>query len=62
MWGKILRWFGIAGVVTLSGGLAVAATARQQADIYTVHALVSDNASVPAPETDTSLVNGCSYS
>jgi uncharacterized protein (TIGR03118 family) len=58
MWGTVLRWFGIAGVVTLSGGLAVAATARQQADIYTVHALVSDNASVPAPVTDTSLVNG----
>ena len=58
MWGKILRWFGIAGVVTLSGGLAVAATARQEADIYTVHALVSDNASVPASVTDTSLVNG----
>jgi len=38
--------------------VAGAANAREQADIYTVHPLVSDSAGVPAPATDASLVNG----
>ncbi len=59
MWGTVLKWLGIAGVATSAGVLVVAAAARQQAaDIYTVHTLVSDGASVPAPAADASLVNG----
>jgi uncharacterized protein (TIGR03118 family) len=41
----------------LVAGVAGAADARQQANIYTVHALVSDAASVPAAATDASLAN-----
>jgi uncharacterized protein (TIGR03118 family) len=52
---KWLLGFGAAVVVA---GLAGAASARQQADIYTVHPLVSDSAAVSAPATDASLVNG----
>ena len=58
MWGKIHKWPALAGVAMLACVLAVVAGAREQADIYTVHALVSDDASVPAAGTDTSLVNG----
>ena len=55
---SFLRWLAIAGTVVLVGGAAVAAQAREQANPYTVHALVSDDPSVPAPATDTNLVNG----
>jgi len=59
MWGTVLKWLGLAGIATSAGVLVVAAAARQQAaDIYTVHALVSDGAAVPAPAIDASLVNG----
>ena len=59
MWGTVLKWLGIAGVATSAGVLVVAAAAREQAaDIYTVHTLVSDGASVAAPAADASLVNG----
>ena len=58
MWGKTHKWPALAGVAVLACVLAVVAGAREQADIYTVHALVSDDASVPATATDTSLVNG----
>jgi uncharacterized protein (TIGR03118 family) len=37
--------------------VAGAAPAREAADIYTVHPLVSDGATTPAPATDASLVN-----
>ena len=46
------------GAAALVAGVAGVADARQQADIYTVHALVSDAAAVSAPATDASLVNG----
>jgi uncharacterized protein (TIGR03118 family) len=55
---SFLRWLAIAGAAVLVGGAAVAAEAREQANPYTMHALVSDNPSVPAPGTDTNLVNG----
>jgi uncharacterized protein (TIGR03118 family) len=53
-----LRWLAIAGATVLVAGVAGAANARQSADIYTVHALVSDGASVAAPATDANLING----
>jgi uncharacterized protein (TIGR03118 family) len=43
-----------AALVTIVAG---AAFARSQADIYSVHSLVSDAATAAAPGTDTSLVN-----
>jgi uncharacterized protein (TIGR03118 family) len=55
---SIFRWLAIAGAIALVGGVAAAADAREQANPYTVHALVSDDPSVPAPATDTNLVNG----
>ena len=54
---SILRLLPIAGAAVLVGGAAIAAEARVQANPYTVHALVSDNASIPAPGADTNLVN-----
>jgi uncharacterized protein (TIGR03118 family) len=54
---SIIRLLAIAGAAVLVGGAAVAADARVQANPYTVHALVSDDASVPAPGADTNLVN-----
>jgi uncharacterized protein (TIGR03118 family) len=54
---SILRLLAIAGAAVLVGGAAVAAEARIQANPYTVHALVSDDASIPAPGADTNLVN-----
>lgn len=54
---SILRLLAVAGAAVLVGGAAIAAEARVQANPYTVHALVSDNASVPAPGADTNLVN-----
>ena len=50
--------FGAVAVVALLAAMAGAASAREQADIYTVHALVSDGAAVSASATDASLVNG----
>jgi uncharacterized protein (TIGR03118 family) len=55
---SLFRWLAVAGAVVLVGGVAAAAEAREQANPYTVHALVSDDPSVPAPATDTNLVNG----
>jgi uncharacterized protein (TIGR03118 family) len=46
------------GAVALVAAVTGAADARQQADIYTVHALVSDDPSTGAAATDASLVNG----
>jgi uncharacterized protein (TIGR03118 family) len=55
---SLFRWLAIACAAVLVGGVAAAAEAREQANPYTVHALVSDDPSVPAPATDTNLVNG----
>jgi len=54
---SILRLLAIAGAAVLVGGAAIAAEARVQANPYTVHALVSDDASISAPGADTNLVN-----
>lgn len=54
---SLFRWLAIAGAAVLVGGVATAAV-REQANPYTVHALVSDGPSVPAPATDANLVNG----
>jgi uncharacterized protein (TIGR03118 family) len=51
------RWLAVACAAVLVGGVAAAAEAREQASAYTVHALVSDGAAVPAPATDANLVN-----
>ena len=55
---KYFRRLATIGMAALVAGVAGAADARQQADIYTVHALVSDGAVTPAAATDASLVNG----
>jgi uncharacterized protein (TIGR03118 family) len=55
---RFARRLAALGVVALIAGVAGAAHAREQADIYNVHALVSDSSSVAAPGTDASLVNG----
>jgi uncharacterized protein (TIGR03118 family) len=55
---SLFRWLAIAGAAVLIGGAAAAAEAREQANPYTVHALVSDDPVVPAPATDANLVNG----
>jgi uncharacterized protein (TIGR03118 family) len=55
---SFLKWPAIACAAALVGGVAAAADAREQANPYTVHALVSDDPSVPAPATDANLVNG----
>jgi uncharacterized protein (TIGR03118 family) len=61
MRGTGISWAAL-GAATMAAvaatGLAGAADARQQANIYAVHALVSDGAAVQAPATDASLVNG----
>jgi hypothetical protein len=55
---------GLVGLMCVLVGaafLAVSASAREQAgpDIFTVHALVSDDTTAtPAPAADASLVNG----
>ena len=49
---------GVAAVLTLAAVGAGVARARAQVNFFTVHPLVSDGATVPAPGTDTSLVNG----
>jgi uncharacterized protein (TIGR03118 family) len=48
---------GAAAVLTLVAAGAGVARAREQANIFSVHPLVSDAAAVPAPATDASLVN-----
>ena len=48
----------ILGVAVLVSAVAGTAGAREQANPYTVHALVSDDPSVAAPATDANLVNG----
>jgi uncharacterized protein (TIGR03118 family) len=55
---SFLKWPAVACAVVLVGGVAGAAGAREQANPYTVHALVSDDPSVPAPTRDANLVNG----
>jgi uncharacterized protein (TIGR03118 family) len=55
---SFLKWPAIACAAALVGGVVAAADAREQANPYTVHALVSDDPSVPAPATDANLVNG----
>jgi uncharacterized protein (TIGR03118 family) len=52
------RLAALGAAVALVAAIAGAADARQQADIYTVHALVSDDPSTGAAATDASLVNG----
>jgi uncharacterized protein (TIGR03118 family) len=54
---SFLRWLAIAGAAVLVGGVAAAADAREQASAYTVHPLVSDGTTVPAPATDPNLIN-----
>ena len=51
---------GLLSVVIAAGLVAATAAARERSgpDIFTVHSLVSDDASVPAPASDKSLVNG----
>ena len=53
---KSLRLVAVVGAVVLVVWVAGVASARNQANVYTVHPLVSDSAS--APVTDASLVNG----
>jgi uncharacterized protein (TIGR03118 family) len=55
---SFLKWPAIACAAALVGGVVAAADAREQANPYTVHALVSDSATVPAPATDANLING----
>ena len=55
---RSIRWVMTIGGAALVAWVAGAANAREQADIYTVHPLVSDSAAVSAPATDASLVNG----
>jgi uncharacterized protein (TIGR03118 family) len=54
---RTFKWLAAAGMLVLVAGIAGAANAREQADIYSVHALVSDTAATPAAGTDASLVN-----
>lgn len=55
---KSFKWFSTIALAALIAGVASAANAQQPADIYSIHALVSDSGTVPASATDTSLVNG----
>jgi uncharacterized protein (TIGR03118 family) len=52
-----LKRIAAVGFAALVAGVAASAHARAQADIYTVHALVSDGAATPASTSDASLVN-----
>jgi uncharacterized protein (TIGR03118 family) len=54
---RTFKWLAAAGMLVLVAGIAGAANAREQADIYSVHALVSDTTATPAAGTDASLVN-----
>ena len=55
---KSRRRLAAIGAAALVAAVAAVASARYQASVYTVRALVSDSAAVPAPATDASLVNG----
>ena len=55
---RFIKGIAALGLVAIVAAVAGAAHAREEADIYTVHALVSDGAAVAAPGTDASLVNG----
>src|SRR6266508_1949507 len=55
---KALRRLAVIGAAGLVVAVAGAAHARTQANLYSVHALVSDSATTPAPAADASLVNG----
>jgi uncharacterized protein (TIGR03118 family) len=55
---KALRRLAIIGAAGLLVWVAGAANARTQANLYNVHALVSDSTATPAPVADASLVNG----
>jgi uncharacterized protein (TIGR03118 family) len=55
---KALRRLATIGAAGLLVWVAGAADARTQANLYSVHALVSDSAATPAPAADASLVNG----
>jgi uncharacterized protein (TIGR03118 family) len=48
----------LALIAVVAFAVAGAASGRSAADIYSVHALVSDGAATPAAATDASLVNG----
>jgi uncharacterized protein (TIGR03118 family) len=55
---SFLRWVALACAAVVVGGVAAVADAREQANPFTVHALVSDSSAVPAAATDANLVNG----
>ena len=55
---SLLRWPAFACALILVGAVTAVAAAREQANPYTVHALVSNASSVPAAATDANLVNG----
>ena len=55
---RFYRRAALLAAVALGAAIAGSAGARSQADIYSVHALVSDGPAAPAPGTDASLVNG----
>ncbi|MBA3843290.1 MAG: TIGR03118 family protein [Actinobacteria bacterium] len=48
----------VASIAVIAFAVAGVASGRSTADIYSVHALVSDGAATPAAATDVSLVNG----
>jgi uncharacterized protein (TIGR03118 family) len=52
------RLIALAAVVLTTAAVAGGAGAREAADIYNVHPLVSDGSTTPAAATDGSLVNG----
>ena len=54
------RIAGLLSVVIMTGLVTVTAAAQERSgpDIFTMHSLVSDDASTPAPAKDASLVNG----
>jgi uncharacterized protein (TIGR03118 family) len=55
---RSVRWLASIGAAALLAWVAGAANAREQANIYTAHPLVSDSSAVSAPATDAALVNG----
>jgi uncharacterized protein (TIGR03118 family) len=54
---KVLSSVAVLAAAALVAIIAASAVARSQADIYSVHSLVSDAATAAAPGTDSSLVN-----
>ena len=57
MSGRLFTSLVVGVVVLAAAAVAGAAHGREAADIYTVHALVSDGGAIPAGATDASLVN-----